>query len=118
PAAAGGRHVVVLGEEWHTSWSMKLISDMLYYRGLRDRTVMLWNANNTFGFNRIEGGALNLATTITTVSRYMKFRMCEQGQNPIVIPNSIPRESSVDAHPEPVALGRSPARVAHCAFTI
>ena len=118
PAAAGGRHVVVLGEEWHTSWSMKLISDMLYYRGLRDRTVMLWNANNTFGFNRIDWGALNLATTITTVSRYMKFRMWEQGQNPIVIPNGIPRESIVDADPEAVALVRSAALVDHFWFKI
>ena len=118
PAAAGGRHVVVLGEEWHTSWSMKLISDMLYYRGLRDRTVMLWNANNTFGFNRIDWGALNLATTITTVSRYMKFRMWEQGQNPIVIPNGIPRESIVDADPEAVTLVRSAAPVDHFWFKI
>src|SRR3981081_4222484 len=54
PASAAGGYVVVLGEEWHTSWSMSLISDMLYRRALRDRVVMLWNANNTFGFHRID----------------------------------------------------------------
>ena len=96
PAAAEGKWVVVLGEEWHTSWSMRLISDSLYYRGLRNRVVMLWNANNTYGFNRIDWASLNLAATVTTVSRYMKFRMWEWGQNPIVIPNGIPQEAIVD----------------------
>ena len=103
PAVAEDKHVVVLGEEWHTSWSMKLISDALYYRGLRDRVVMLWNANNTYGFNRIDWPGLNLAATVTTVSRYMKFRMWESGQNPIVIPNGIPREAIVDSDPQSVS---------------
>jgi len=102
PAAEEGKHVIVLGEEWHTSWSMRLISDALYYRGLRDRVVMLWNANNTFGFNRIDWAALNLATTVTTVSRYMKFRMWEWGQNPIVIPNGIPADAIADPDPQAV----------------
>ena len=96
PAAEQGKHVIVLGEEWHTSWSMRLISDALYYRRLRDRVVMLWNANNTYGFNRIEWAPLNLASTVTTVSRYMKFRMWEWAQNPIVIPNGIPADSIGD----------------------
>ena len=109
PAVASGRNVVVLGEEWHTASSMNLISDSLYYRGLRDRVVMLWNANNTFGFDRINWGALAFATTMTTVSRYMKFKMWESGQNPMVIPNGIPRSSIHDADPAAVAeirLGR------------
>jgi glycosyltransferase involved in cell wall biosynthesis len=103
PAVEAGRNVVVMGEEWHTSWSMNLISETLYYRGLRDRVVMLWNANNTFGFHRINWAALALAATITTVSRYMKFKLWERGHNPIVIPNGIPRSSIHDADPEAVA---------------
>ena len=118
PAVADGKQVVVLGEEWHTSWSMKLISDSLYYRGLRDRVVMLWNANNTYGFNRIDWPGLNLATTVTTVSRYMKFRMWEWGQNPIVIPNGILPESIVDADPEVVTELRAAARAEHFWFKI
>jgi len=109
PAAVEGKHVIILGEEWHTSWSMKLVSDSLFYRGLRDRAVMLWNANNTFGFHRIDWNALNLTTTVTTVSRYMKFRMWEWGQNPIVIPNGIPREAIVDPVPAVVAALRAAA---------
>jgi glycosyltransferase involved in cell wall biosynthesis len=118
PAIAAGNHVVVLGEEWHTSWSMKLISDALYYRGLRDRVVMLWNANNTYGFNRIDWTGLNFASTVTTVSRYMKFRMWEWGQNPIVIPNGISRESIVEADPDVVADLRAAAAADHFWFKI
>jgi len=118
PAAVAGKNVVVLGEEWHTSWSMSLISDSLYRRGLRDRVVMLWNANNTFGFNRIDWPALALATTITTVSRYMKFTMWSSGQNPVVIPNGIPRSSIADADPAAVAAVRAAAGVDHLCFKI
>jgi glycosyltransferase involved in cell wall biosynthesis len=64
---------------------------------------MLWNANNTFGFHRIDWRGLNAAATVTTVSRYMKFRMWEWGQNPIVIPNGIPREIIVDPDPQSVS---------------
>jgi glycosyltransferase involved in cell wall biosynthesis len=110
--------VIVLGEEWHTSWSMRLVSDALYYRGLRDGVVMLWNANNTYGFNRIDWPALNLAATLTTVSRYMKFRMWEVGQNPIVIPNGIPKESIVDADPVVVSDLRAAAGADHFWFKI
>jgi glycosyltransferase involved in cell wall biosynthesis len=118
PAVADGKWVIVLGEEWHTSWSMRLISDALYYRGLRDRVVMLWNANNTYGFNRIDWAGLNLAATVTTVSRYMKFRMWEWGQNPIVIPNGIPKESIVDPDPATVSEVRAAAAADHFWFKI
>src|SRR5438105_7533987 len=118
PAAAEGKQVVILGEEWHTAWSMKLISDSAFYRGLRDRTVMLWNANNTFGFHRIDWPALNLASTVTTVSRYMKFRMWEWGQNPIVIPNGIPRESIVEPDAAVVTALQSAAAADHFWFKI
>jgi glycosyltransferase involved in cell wall biosynthesis len=118
PAIASGRNVVLMGEEWHTAASMNLISDLLYYRGLRDRVVMLWNANNTFGFWRINWGALTFATTVTTVSRYMKFKMWESGQNPMVIPNGIPRSSIQDADPDAVAELRVAADADHLCFKI
>ena len=118
PAIAAGRNVVLMGEEWHTAVSMNLISDLLYYRGLRDRVVMLWNANNTFGFWRINWGALAFATTITTVSRYMKFKMWESGQNAMVIPNGIPRSSILDADPEAVAGLRTAGAADHLCFKI
>jgi len=118
PVVASGRNVVLMGEEWHTAASMNLISDALYYRGLRDRVVMLWNANNTFGFSRINWGALAFATTMTTVSRYMKFKMWDAGQNPVVIPNGIPRTSIQDPDPTAVAEIRSAAAADHFCFKI
>lgn len=118
PAVAAGGYVVVLGEEWHTSWSMSLISDTLYRRGLRDHVVMLWNANNTFGFHRIDWAALMLAATLTTVSRYMKFEMWDWHQNAIVIPNGIPRSSIADADPVAVAELRAAAAADYLCFKI
>ena len=118
PAVAAGRNVVVMGEEWHTTWSMSLIAEILYGRGLRDRVVMLWNANNLFGFHRVDWTPLTQAATITTVSRYMKFRMWERGQNPVVIPNGIPRSSIRDADSQAVAELRAAAAADHFCFKI
>jgi glycosyltransferase involved in cell wall biosynthesis len=118
PAVAAGKNPVLLGEEWHTSWSMGLISNSLYIRGLRDRVVMMWNANNTFGFNRIDWASLTSATTLTTVSRYMKFKMWDSGQNPIVIPNGIPRSSIADADPVAVTELRAAAAADHFCFKV
>lgn len=95
PAVAQDKMVVIMGEEWHTAEAMCRLSDHLYARGMRNKVVMFWNANNTFGFDRINWGRLAYATTITTVSRYMKHFMWRMGLNPLVIPNGIP-ESLLD----------------------
>src|SRR6202158_1385110 len=118
PTVAAGSYVVVLGEEWHTSWSMSLVSDALSRRGVRDRVVMLWNANNPFGFQRIDWASLTLAATLTTVSRYMKFEMWDWSQNAIVIPNGIPRSSIAAADPVAVAELRAAAAADHLLFKI
>jgi len=90
PAVERGQTVVVMGEEWQMAQAMNILSDALYFRGLRDRCLLLWNANNHFAFDRINWGALGFATTLTTVSRYMKHLMWRWGVNPLVIPNGIP----------------------------
>ncbi|UCH51651.1 MAG: glycosyltransferase family 4 protein [Chloroflexota bacterium] len=91
PAISDGKSVVILGEEWHTAEAMYCISDLLYYSGLREKALMFWNANNTYGFERIDWQRLSYTTTITTVSKYMKQIMLEMGINPLVIPNGIPK---------------------------
>ena len=91
PAISQGKLVAILGEEWHTTEAMCRISDLLYQRGLRDKAILFWNANNTMSFNRIDWGRLNFTTRITTVSRYMKHIMWGMGLNPLVIPNGIPK---------------------------
>src|SRR5438874_2103153 len=86
-----GRQVVILGEEWHTAEALTRIGERLWTKGLRDRAVLLWNANNTMGFERIDWERLKRATTITTVSRYMKHLLWAYGVDPLVIPNGVPR---------------------------
>ncbi len=90
PAIEAGHRVVVLSEEWHTAEALCRIGDRLWENGLRKHAVLLWNANNTMGFDRIDWPRLNFATTITTVSRYMKHIMWNYGVDPLVIPNGIP----------------------------
>ncbi|MBI4318964.1 MAG: glycosyltransferase [Chloroflexi bacterium] len=91
PAVEEGKAVVVMGEEWQTAKSMCTVDDLLKRNGIRDNVLSLWNANNTFSFDRIDWSRLSNAATITTVSRYMKHIMWKMGLNPLVIPNGIPK---------------------------
>ncbi|GAC1656397.1 MAG: hypothetical protein NVS9B1_11710 [Candidatus Dormibacteraceae bacterium] len=102
PAAAAGRRIVVMGEDWQTAASMVLLDRELRMRGLRQRVVLLWNANNVFGNWRIDWPELTRVATITTVSRYMKFLLRREGVNAVVIPNGIPREALTPPSPADV----------------
>lgn len=90
PAAERGVITAVMAEEWQTAYATCLLSDHLWAAGLRDRAIILWNANNVMGFDRIDWRRLDFCSQITTVSRYMKHIMWGRGVNPIVIPNGIP----------------------------
>ena len=91
PAIEAGQLVVIMSEEWHTAEATCRISDLLHEAAQRSRALLLWNANNTMGFERINWGRLGYVSAITTVSRYMKHLMWGRGVNPLVIPNGIPR---------------------------
>jgi glycosyltransferase involved in cell wall biosynthesis len=80
---------VVMAEEWHTADAVIHLDHCLRARGLRDRVALFWNANNTFGFDRIDFARLAAAARITTVSRYMKQRMWPFGVDALVIPNGL-----------------------------
>jgi glycosyltransferase involved in cell wall biosynthesis len=103
PAVAAGRLTAVLAEEWHTAYSTCQLSDRLWAEGVRDKAVLLWNANNTMGFDRIDWRRLDFCSQITTVSRYMKHVMWDRSVNPLVIPNGIPGDRVQRADPEMVA---------------
>jgi glycosyltransferase involved in cell wall biosynthesis len=118
PAVEAGHTVVILGEEWHLAHAMTLISDALYYHGLRDRCLLLWNANNHFSFHRINWGQLSYTTTLTTVSRYMKHIMWRWGVNPIVIPNGIPSSMMARVSQAQVRAVRAAANVPAFLFKI
>jgi glycosyltransferase involved in cell wall biosynthesis len=89
--AAGS--AVVIAEEWQTAGAVVDLDRLLRAQGLRTLVKLLWNANNTFGFDRIEWGRLAEAATITTVSRYMKHLMWQHGVDPLVIPNGLSAEA-------------------------
>jgi len=90
PAIRAGKTAVVIAEEWHTAEALCRLSDTLHGMGLRDRAVLMWNANNLYGFWRIDWDRLSFVSAITTVSKYMKHRMWAYGLDPLVIPNGIP----------------------------
>ncbi len=92
PAIEKGRHLVVLAEEWHTAEALIQLSDQLHTSDLRSHTILLWNANNTKGFERINWERMNFVATLTTVSRYMKQIMRAYGLDPLIIPNGIPSD--------------------------
>jgi glycosyltransferase involved in cell wall biosynthesis len=90
PAVDRGKIVAILCEEWHTAGFCRDLSDRLHRESVRDRCVLLWNANNLFGFDGIDWEALSFTSSITTVSRYMKHLMWPYGVNAVVVPNGIP----------------------------
>lgn len=93
PHLKSGGHAVVMAEEWQTVDAILHLDWLLREAGLRDRVSLLWNANNYFGFERIDFGRLKAAATLTTVSRYMKHLMHGLGVDPVVIHNGLPADA-------------------------
>jgi glycosyltransferase involved in cell wall biosynthesis len=118
PAAAAGRVVALLFEEWHTAQACILTSDLLHARGLRDRCAILWNANNVFGFEHVDWGRLSYVATLTTVSRYMKHVMRQQNVDPMVVSNGIPESALAPVDAAAVRSIRSAAKTPCLAFKI
>lgn len=79
----------VLAEEWHTVDAVLHLDHLLRAARLREQVVILWNANNTFGFGAIDWQRLNRAATITTVSRYMRTTLLRYGVSPLVVHNGL-----------------------------
>jgi len=92
PAVANGRTPIVLLEEWQTAEVACRIAEGVRDAGVRDRTVIFWNANNPYGFHRIDWQRLGGAVTITAVSRYMRSIIRAAGADALVIPNGISPE--------------------------
>ena len=90
PAVNEGKVTIIMAEDWHTADVTIAISDLLYHLKLRDKAIILWNANNPMGFEHINWGRLDFVSQITTVSKYMKHEMWKLGVDAIVIPNGIP----------------------------
>ncbi|MFZ1123790.1 MAG: glycosyltransferase family 4 protein [Candidatus Baltobacteraceae bacterium] len=98
PARVRGERVLVIGEEWQTVPALLHLDALLRGRGWRDSVTILWNANNTYGFNRIDWGALQRVAAVTTVSKYMKFELGRWDVPALVVPNGID-ETLLDGPP-------------------
>jgi glycosyltransferase involved in cell wall biosynthesis len=89
PAAAAGERTLVLAEEWQTANVAVAIDRLARERGVRDAFTLMWNADSTNGWERIDWPALRAAVAITAVSKYMKFELSRIGMPSLVIPNGI-----------------------------
>ena len=107
PAAAAGEQTLVIAEEWQTAGVAIAIDEMARARGLRGSLTLLWNANNTYGWDRIDWGALQRAAAVTAVSKYMKFELGLWGVPALVIPNGLDDRLLVGADPKLVGLFRT-----------
>ena len=92
PAAARGEQTLVIAEDWQTASILVDIHLELLERGLRGSAQLIWNANNTYGFERIDFPALLSAAHVTAVSKYMKFELALVDAPALVIPNGIAPE--------------------------
>jgi glycosyltransferase involved in cell wall biosynthesis len=90
PANERGELTLVVGEDWQIAPTIVALHRELQRQGLRDAAVLMWNANNTYGFEQIDWSALAAAAQITAVSKYMKLELARIGIAAMVIPNGIP----------------------------
>jgi glycosyltransferase involved in cell wall biosynthesis len=99
PGTADGRVTVVMGEDWQTATAMIQLSQLAAAAGLAPAVIPVWTANNLYGFDQVDLPALDAATAILTVSRYMKHEMQQFGLTPLVTPNGISPSALVDVQP-------------------
>jgi glycosyltransferase involved in cell wall biosynthesis len=89
PHLANGGHAAIMGEEWQTADAVLHLDYLLSQTAWRNRVRMFWNANNVFGFERIDWGRMREAAHVTTVSRYMRQLMQAMNVEAVVLPNGL-----------------------------
>ncbi len=109
PQLEAGRLPVLMFEEWQTAAWATGTARLLRSRGLGQRCLVLWNANNQFGFEGMDWVGLDRVAAITTISRHMRLLVEGYGVAPIVIPNGVQPELLVAVDPEAVARLRAAA---------
>jgi glycosyltransferase involved in cell wall biosynthesis len=103
PTAASNERTLVLCEEWQTAGVAVAIDRLARLRGLRENFTLIWNANNTYGWEHVDFAALRSAAAITAVSKYMKFELARHGVPSLVIPNGIDSRLLSGADPKLLA---------------
>lgn len=100
PAHARDERVLVISEEWQTANVAIAIDRLARDRGVRGALSLMWNANNTYGFDKIHWPTLARAAAITCVSKYMKFELAQWNVHALVIPNGLDPALLDGADPE------------------
>ncbi|MHB8631557.1 MAG: glycosyltransferase family 4 protein [Candidatus Limnocylindria bacterium] len=103
PASRQGKRAVVLFEDWQTADAAINTAVLVERAGLRGAITPFWNANNTYGFGSIAFPLLARATTVTTISRFMRAELVRSGVEAEVLPNGI---AARFAEPVPAADAR------------
>ena len=89
PAQAEGERVLVICEEWQTANVAIALDRLARERGVRGALTIMWNANNTYGFEKMHWPTLTRAAAVTCVSKYMKFELAQWNVQALVIPNGL-----------------------------
>ena len=92
PARNRGERTLIFGEDWQIAPAIIQLDADLRRWGLREVVTLLWNANNTYGFETVDWKKLAAAARITAVSKYMKFELAQRNVESLVIPNGIPAD--------------------------
>ena len=86
----GRKSTILLFEDWQTAEAAYRTAELAYVRGAGRRSIVLWNANNTYGCGSIDFARLQSSVHVTTVSRWMRSELQPFGvADAIVIPNGI-----------------------------
>ncbi|HEY4441016.1 MAG TPA: glycosyltransferase family 4 protein [Candidatus Elarobacter sp.] len=107
PAHAVGERVLVIAEEWQTANVAIAIDRLARERGARNSLTLMWNANNTYGFDKIHWPTLTRAAAITCVSKFMKFELAQWNVPALVIPNGLDHALLAGADKEQTAALRA-----------
>lgn len=102
PAARDGKRAVLLFEDWQTASAAIGTAQLAAAAGLGQHAAIFWNANNTYGFDRVDLAALAEAVTVTTVSRFMRAELVRAGVDAGVFPNGIAERFNVPVPPPDV----------------
>src|SRR6185503_1784920 len=82
-----GERTVMLFEDWQTAAAAIGAATICRARGVH--APMFWNANNTYGFGRVDFPVLRRLVSITTISRYMRMELQKVEVEAAILPNGI-----------------------------
>ena len=82
-----GERTVLLFEDWQTASAAVGVATIMAARGIS--VPVFWNANNTYGFGRVDFPILRRVARVTTISRYMRMELAKVEVEAAVLPNGI-----------------------------